>query len=297
VVIRQVSALSQAEGEQVRELAERIKIRDGAPPLSDQALANLRQTGRGDLDHLLVTDADTDIDGEAAQLVGYAQRDGVSVELAADPLVLDLLLRTLESRADGSPLLVWSHGERSPVAAAAHARGFYEVRRLWQLRRSLNDLDHPPAPGDSQLPVGVIVRTFEVGVDEPAWLSVNNAAFAKHAEQGRWTLADLEAREAEPWFDPTGFFLAERAGELLGFHWTKVHPDGTGEVYVLAVAPSAQGLHLGAILLGRGLAHLAGRGANEVLLYVDDDNPTAMNLYRSTGFVMANLDTSWHSPE
>ena len=87
------------------------------------------------------------------------------------------------------------------------------------------------------------------GADEDAWLAVNAAAFAGHSEQGRWTRADLLAREAEPWFDPAGFLLAERENVLLGFHWTKVHADGMGEVYVLGVDPAAHGLGLGSALL------------------------------------------------
>ena len=69
---------------------------------------------------------------------------------------------------------------------------------------------------------------------------------------------------AEPWFDPAGFLLADRAGELLGYHWTKIHPDGLGEVYVLGIAPAAQGLGLGNALLVRGLRHLAGHGCPAV---------------------------------
>ena len=56
------------------------------------------------------------------------------------------------------------------------------------------------------------------------------------------TRADLDERMAEPWFDPAGFFLAERDGELLGFHWTKVHPDpALGEVYVVGHRPGRAG--------------------------------------------------------
>jgi mycothiol synthase len=170
--------------------------------------------------------------------------------------------------------------------------GFEPVRELHQLRRSLADLpDEPP------LAEGVVVRPFVPGRDEEAWLAVNAAAFASHPEQGRWTRADLAARMAEPWFDPAGFLLAERGDELLGFHWTKVHPDGSGEVYVLGVAPAAQGLGLGNALLVRGLAHLAAAGCPAVLLYVDGDNPTALRLYEKAGFTSHDLDVQWQIPD
>jgi ribosomal protein S18 acetylase RimI-like enzyme len=125
-------------------------------------------------------------------------------------------------------------------------------------------------------------------------LAVNAAAFATHPEQGRWTQADLQARIDEPWFDAAGFLIAEgNDGSLLGYHWTKVHPDGAGEVYVLGVAPTAQTLGLGNALLVRGLRHLAGRGCTEVLLYVDGDNPAAMRLYERAGFHEHDLDVQW----
>ncbi|HKC27687.1 MAG TPA: mycothiol synthase, partial [Jatrophihabitans sp.] len=185
-------------------------------------------------------------------------------------------------------LLLWSHGRHSRLVDVVRERGAQPMRELYQLRRSLDDL-----PDDPPLAKGVTIRAFEPGRDDEAWLAVNAAAFATHAEQGQWTEADLQARIAEPWFDAAGFLLAEREGSLLGYHWTKVHPDGAGEVYVLGVAPQAQGLGLGKALLTRGLHHLRQRGCRVVLLYVDGDNAGARKLYERAGFAEHDLDVQW----
>jgi mycothiol synthase len=174
---------------------------------------------------------------------------------------------------------VWAHGDLPAAAGLAAALGWSRLRSLWQLRRPLAATlpDAPPPPG-------VRIRTFAAGRDEAAWLAVNRRAFATHPEQGRWTLDDLLMREREPWFDPAGFFLAERAGSLVGFHWTKVHEDGLGEVYVVGVDPEARGLGLGRVLTIVGLNHLRTRGLSTAMLYVDEDNVPAVNLYESLGF-------------
>jgi len=263
----------------VQSLADAIEARDGEPPLSDHALTRL---GTPDVVHVVAHDGD--------RLVGYAQLDGTSLELAGDAAAGAALLDAVGAR-DDVDLRVWSHGRRSPVGALLESRGYAQVRLLHQLRRSLAE----PLP-QIALADGVTIRAFVPGQDEQGWLRVNAAAFATHAEQGDWTLADLAAREAEPWFDPAGIFLAERDSELLGFHWTKIHADGTGEVYVLGVDPSAQGLKLGPALLVRGLVHLAGRGCDEVLLYVDDDNTAAMSLYERLQFRRHDSDSQWRRP-
>lgn len=260
-------------------LAALVGVEDGAAPLSDQAHTRLDSA---DVTHVVVLDGDA--------VVGYGQRDAGVLEAVADLAALDMVL----DAAVVPGVQVWSHGLRSRLITPLHEREFVRTRELHQLRRPLDDAHR--LPPDPPLAPGVTIRAFRPGGDDAAWLSVNAAAFAHHPEQGRWDSRDLHARIAEPWFDATGFLLAERAGELLGFHWTKIHPDGSGEVYVLGVAPAGQGLRLGSALLLRGLHHLAERGCPQVLLYVDGDNLAALRLYERIGFTPYDLDIQWRAP-
>ncbi len=278
----------------VRTLARAIEAADGAPPLSDQALVQL-SSDSGQIQHFLLPDSE-------GLPLGYAQiahsEHAANAELAVAAegdraARTAALLTAVEPAAAGTPLLVWSHGTRSPIGPVLAARGYAERRTLLQLARSL-----PEAMPKVDVP-GVRIQTFRVGADEDAWLTVNARAFAEHAEQANLRISDLLAREAADWFDPAGFLLAvDEAGALLGFHWTKVHPAGdgsppVGEVYVLGVDPAAQGRRLGAALLNAGLNHLYERGVRQVMLYADDANTRAVQLYERSGFTVTGTDTQY----
>jgi mycothiol synthase len=266
----------------VRRVVEAAAVADGSAPLDEAALLALR--------HGLV--------GTALWLAGSAglawRHDG-ALDLAVDPAARGTGLGSALAAvgtADPGPLTAWSHGDHPAAAVLAERHGFSRVRDLWVMRRPLHDL--PPAGPAVE---GVEVRSFEVGRDEEAFLALNAAAFASHPEQGGLTREGLEERMAEPWFDPAGFFLAWRGAELVGFHWTKVHPDDAGdrppygEVYVVGVSPLAQGGGLGRRLTLTGLEHLASRGLDEVLLYVEADNAPAVAVYSRLGFTHADPDT------
>jgi mycothiol synthase len=150
-----------------------------------------------------------------------------------------------------------------------------------------------PHLGVPELPEGVTIRTFDPGPDDGPWVAVNADAFADHPEQGAVTTADLRRLMAQPWFDPGGFFVAERNGHMVGFHWTKVAEPGRGEVYVLGVHPDEQGTGLGRALTLVGLRHLQDVGVSEVMLYVEQANSAARALYSSLGFTRTALDVQY----
>jgi mycothiol synthase len=222
---------------------------------------------------------------------GFAWRHGDAIDLVVEPSArergLGSALAAVALREPG-PLTAWSHGNHPAAAALAARHGFVRVRDLWVMRRPLSDL--PPL---GEPPDGTVVRTFRVGADEDAFLALNAEAFAHHPEQGHLDRAGLEERIAQPWFDPAGFFVAERAGELVGFHWTKVHDEAPphGEVYVVGVSPRAQGGGLGRLLTLTGLSYLASRGLDQVILYVEADNAPAIAVYSRLGFTHADADT------
>lgn len=292
--IRTLDALSPDQAAEVSDLLAEAARSDGAQAVSEQGRLQLRGGHREGVRHLLLSAGDV--------LVGYAQlEDTDPVEAPAAELVVHPAHRGQgHGRALGAALLattgkrlrVWAHGGKSAARHLAQVLGLALFRELRQLRRPLDQ----PAVAEPVLPPGVTVRTFVPGQDDAAWLAVNRAAFAHHPEQGSLTQRDLDDRKAEPWFDPKGFFLAERDGELIGFHWTKVHAEERlGEVYVVGVLPDAQGGGLGKALTAIGLRHLAGEGLPTAMLYVDADNTAAVTVYERMGFTTHEVDLMYRT--
>jgi mycothiol synthase len=266
---------------------------DGAPPLSDHLRLDLHAGGASGFVAVLL-EGDHGLDAYAQV---SAANESSSVELVVRPerrgdyeSIATALLGAAVAATAG-PVFWWVHGVQEVDERIAAAAGMTSDRRLLQLRRPL------PTGIDTD----VVTRPFVVGQDEAAWLLVNNRAFAWHPEQGGWDLPTLQAREADDWFDPNGFLLHERDGRLAAFCWTKLHPATTvdpqlGEIYVIAVDPDFTGLGLGKALTLAGLASIADRGVTHGMLFVDEDNTTAVGLYVKLGFETHRIDVAFRSP-
>ncbi|MHA7306651.1 mycothiol synthase [Arthrobacter sp. TMN-49] len=292
--------------QEIQTVIDAAEDADGNPPFSEQTLVELKSTQAGPHSVLtLLTYAPEDASptvGEDLAGVAVVVLDGTEgvLELVVHPAyrndgVGGILADKLVDVRGLHGIKAWSHGDHEAAADLAASYGYRAIRELWRMRLVRQAHQSAPATENYPTPEGVHLRTFVPQQDEDAWLAANAAAFAHHPEQGSLTRADLQARMDEPWFDPAGFFLAVNAAdEILGFHWTKIHPARSGqaaigEVYVVGVTPAAQGMGLGKTLSRQGMDYLQNAGLRAIMLYVDADNEAAVALYRKLGF------TKWDS--
>ncbi|MDT8910738.1 mycothiol synthase [Amycolatopsis sp. PS_44_ISF1] len=289
---------SEPDVEAIRAILLAAKAVDGRPEVSGSGPLP-REFGGGL--HLLAAGSDAprgylhlDLDGDShgrqvAELVVHPEhrRQGVGTALA----------RALAKRASAG-YRVWSHGDHPGAAALAAKLGLERRRELLILHVDVEGADWP----EPVLRDGVRLRTFVPGQDEAAMIAVNASAFDWHPEQGALTVEDLLEEERQGWFDPEGFFLAQDAGgEVVGFHWTKVHEpvpgrfggEAVGEVYVVGVNPATQGGGLGRALTLAGLRHLRAKGLRQVILYVEGDNAPALAVYGKLGFTRFETDVQY----
>jgi len=280
VQVRAQRSLSPAEHARVTAFLE-AAYAAGSPRLNDHLTSDLTHGERDGFRAAIASVGD--------DIVGYAQasaaNDGVVVGVVTfNSDDVEPLLRELLSMVPITTAVTWWSTEAS--AAIAAELGLLSDRGLLRMGRAL------PTASTTD----VALRPFRVGLDEQAWLAVNNAAFAAHGEQGGWDLATLQQREREEWFDADGFLLHERDGRLAAFCWTKLHPGAvlTGEIYVIAVHPDFHGRGLGKALTVAGLQHLHSVGAEGAMLYVDALNSAAVGLYRALGFEVEHTDQSYH---
>ncbi len=304
-------------GERVTGIINAATSHDGVSPFSEQFLNGLHD---GDLQHRHLIARDGDIDVAVAAIAP----DG-SVELVVDPsrrrenIGAQLIAQVHKRSADSteSPAF-WAHGNLDAAQAAAQALGMNATRELLKMSLDRSHLEtitatEPQAnTAQGPVPAGYILVSYPDAVArwgrdevEQQWLRVNNDAFSWHPEQGGWDLGRLHRGMAADWFEPEGvWFLytdpdktdGGEAARMAGFHWTKRHGDGVGEVYVVGLASSFRGEGLGAPLMHAGLSHLAEAGSSQVILYVEADNQAAVKRYNETGFTVAETHVVYQFP-
>lgn len=278
---------------EIAQLLDAVAEADDRKPLNDHSSIDLRHGGRPGFVGLTARHQ------QSNQPIAYCQisrgNDSWMLVLVVDPrhrnetleLGTALLGQAVQiiGNETGGHVHWWVSNPTSAHTAVADKLNFKIGRRLLHMRVEL------PLP-DRVIDATKQITTqkFRIGLDEDAWLAVNNRAFRDHPEQGGWTKQLLQSRESESWFDPNGLLLyfAKESNRLGGFCWTKIDRDldpTFGEIYVVAVDPPLHRTGLGRSLTVAGLAHLSNAGAKTGVLFVDQDNTAAVSTYSKLGFI------------
>ena len=286
--IRRLDAASALNVQRLLGDAARV---DGFGALSDQLAADLDDLIHGHRAPSVAIQLTDRADGLAGIGIASRRAGDWTMQTVTDPQhrngvapgqLVEGLLDTIAAHGGGQ-VDWWVFAPTPADDAVAADAGLRVDRELLQMRRPLPTERRPD----------VATRPFRPGQDEEAWLSVNNRAFAGHHEQHGWTLETLHQRMRQPWFDADDVRLYERDGRLAAFCWTKRHDAEHGEIYVIGVDPDFQRLGLGTQLTLAGLAHLAGRGITEALLYVAAENSAATAMYERLGFTVHRVDRAY----
>jgi len=289
-----VSKLEDDHVDHLEELIRSATLVDGHEPIGEHKFLRLKHGD--DLGVAILAYESDELVGYAHTLCyGDSEVRRVSCELVVEPDqrqrgIGSALLREVIDHATGQDarsLDVWAYNDTEGGRHLARSFSLSPQRRLLHMHR------HPGEPPTLPVPPSASVRPLRGG-EEEALLALNNRIFEGHPENGSWTMEDLAARQAQPWFGAKDVLMLDVDGVLAGFCWLKIEERGeegrVGEIYVIGNAPEFRGRGLGRYLLSAGLQHLSRREVDTVAVYVEESNHAAVSLYHSFKFHHQHVD-------
>lgn len=162
--------------------------------------------------------------------------------------------------------------------------GAEQLRTFIRMRNA-----HPAAAAEPEWPPGIGLVALEGDALVDAFIEAHDNSFVDHWNFTPTKREDVEHELLYPEFDPSLWFIAAAEdGRIAGFNICYLQRrDGLARGWLGPIGTTRpfRGIGLGRALLRHGLSVLAERGATEVLLGVDSQNPNgALGLYERNGF-------------
>ena len=131
------------------------------------------------------------------------------------------------------------------------------------------------------------------------------AALQNRSFAGSWGFNPNTAAQISYWLNMSGcspddVIMVYDQDTPVGYCWTRLDPaknktgaNNKGLIHMLGVDPEFRKKGIGSIALAAGISYLKGKGVETVMLTVDSQNPAALALYESAGFVTYSK-TEWY---
>ncbi len=279
----------------VRFCLEAGQLEPGGRPVSREAIGELMcRPGYTPARDLFVAQKDEDLVGDVdltpelrigrVILYGWVHPEHRRRGLATG-LVECAMLRSKELGARVAHVQI---GENNVAARILLTKlGFKFVRRHLEVKLDLARL-HLQSTGAETPDCCPLARG-----DEDKLALIQNRSFAGSWGYNPNTLEDILYRTNLKGRSRDGIFLARDGERVAGFCWTEITPENEGRIFMVGVDPEYRGRGVGRKVLMAGLEHLRNRGLCAAGLTVDSQNRTAIELYRSVGFVV-HASSRWY---
>ena len=226
---------------------------------------------------------------------GFVQSFGVLPRFRRRGIGKELVRRAVESlKTRGIKTAnAWAQTDRESCIRLYGSFGFREIRAF-----SMMEADLASVPSELGEKKDVAIRKADLESDGDIQLlnRLDNEAFSEHfnfrprtVDETRYMLFEM------PWFKGQNWFLAEEAGNPVGFLGTGIDIGlneeknlSWGWILDIGVLKPQRRQGVGARLMLHGMRVLRDIGMRNAMLYVDDMNPTgAIKLYEKVGFKVA----------
>lgn len=180
-------------------------------------------------------------------------------------------------------LHTWAAATRADALELFTAHGFVHDRSFFRMAHTA-----PASIEEPAWPAGIALRRLDGDDAIATAVAAYNGSFIDHWNFVPTDEVDMRFRFDDPREDPALWFFAYDAETLAGFCLCTFDAGTTtprGHLGPIGTMRSHRGIGLGRALLRHGVRALAARGAEEVQLGVDSQNPSgAVRLYSSDGF-------------
>jgi len=231
---------------------------------------------------------------------GFIERLGVIPNFRGKGIGRELVNRALQSLKERGmeTAETWTREDRPVCKRLFESMRFKLIRVFSTMRQNLDSI-----PSNIRKYEGIKIRTMKRDMDDIKLLNwMINETFKEHFDFRPETVEETRHWvENRPWCDIAEYFFGYLDDNIVGHvgagidsNFIKYQGTKRGWITTIGVLKDLRRKGVGTSLILQGMEFLKSKGMDEVVLGVDDSNPTkAIELYKKVGFKVIYKDLTY----